>query len=400
MLDPGQIAAERERLWERDLGLLLGCMLAMFVGTSLLLAVTPLVVEQAGGSTGEAGLANALFFGIAIPIQLATPRLMRHYEPRPLVVVGLALLTVPAVMVAAVSGIAVVFVAMAIRGAGFAVVSIVTYALVAQVAPAGRRAEALGLSGLAAAVPNVVAPSAGLYLNHLGGRALPFAVSASASSVGILAAWAIRPRKWLRPPKGGTLRRALRQREALPFFLSMSIVTLTYGSLVTFTPLALPDHGPGSAAIFLLCAGTCAFVARWVTSRVADRRGAAKLVAPGFLVALVGLVGFAANFEEAALLVPAALVFGVGLGTLQTGLQSMLYERAGGADYALASLFWNVAWDVGYTVGAIALGAVASLSSYGYAFWLLPFVWLAGLGIAVVGARGEPSAASTTASAP
>jgi MFS family permease len=393
-------AAERERLWERDLALLLASMLAMFVGSSLLVAATPLVVKQAGGNSTEAGLANALFFGITVPFQIATPWLMRRYDARGLTALGLALLGLPAIAVAVVPGLAVVFAAMALRGIGFAVVSIVTYALVAQVAPATRRAEALALSGMSAAIPNVALPSAGLYLNDLGGRAVPFSVAGAAALAGIAAVVAMRPREWLRPPTGGMLRRAARQRDALPFFAAMSVATLAYGSLITFTPLALPEHGAGSAAVFLLCAGTLAFSVRWITARVADRRGAGKLVAPGFLVALVGLVAFASDFSAPAVVIPAAVVFGAGLGTLQTGLQSMIYERSGGADYALASLFWNVAWDVGYVVGALALGAVATLASYGYAFWILPFAWLGGLAFGLAGERAgaavPPPARSTS----
>ena len=391
--------AEREPLWERDLALLLASMLAMFVASSLLVAATPLVVERAGGNSTEAGLANALFFGITVPFQLATPWLMGRYDARGLTALGLALLGLPAIAVAAIPGVAIVFAAMAVRGIGFAVVSIVTYALVAQVAPVTRRAEALALSGMCAAIPNVVMPSAGLYLNDLGGRAVPFSLSGAAALAGIAAVVAMRPRDWLRPPTGGMLRRAARQRDALPFFASMSVVTLGYGSLVTFTPLALPEHGAGSAAIFLLCAGTLAFSVRWITARIADRRGAAKFVAPGFLIALAGLVAFAADFGRPAVVVPAAVVFGAGLGTLQTGLQSLIYERSGGADYALASLFWNVAWDIGYTVGAVALGAVATLSGYGYAFWILPFAWIGGLAFALAGRGGiAPAPNRSTAS--
>jgi predicted MFS family arabinose efflux permease len=382
----------RERLWERDFVLLLATLLAGFASVHLLVADAPLVVERAGGSSTEAGLANTLLYGITVPIQLATPWLMGRHDPRRLMALALALLGLPALAVAARPETALIFVSMAFRGAGFAVLGVVTYAIVAEIAPRSRRAEAFGVFGLAIGISNVLGPSAGLYLNDLGGASVPFAIAGGAALVGIFAAAAIRTRAWVQPPPGGTVRRALRQRAVFPVFVSMTIVTLVYGSLVTFTPLALTEHGLSSAAVFLLCAGSFSFVARYLAGRRADRVGAARLLVPGFACALLGLVAFAFDFGDARVLIPAAAVFGAGLGTLLTALQTLTYERIEGADYALASVFWNVAWDIGFALGAFGLGGVASLSSYGYAFWVLPFLWLGGLVVAVAARRPAPGA--------
>jgi predicted MFS family arabinose efflux permease len=392
---------DAERLWERDFVLLFASVLATFVGVNLLVAVTPLVIEQAGGSSAEAGLSNTLLYGITVPFQLATPSLMSRFDPRALMVVGLAVLGVPALAVAARDDVAVIFAAMAVRGAGFAVLAVVSYAIVAEIAPGSRRGEALGLFGLAIGLSSVFSPSIGLYLRELGGTSLPFALAGGTAIAGIAAAASIRERAWVRPPRRGLLRRAFRQRAVLPIFVSMTIVTLIYGSLITFTPLALPDHGAGSAAVFLLCAGSFSFAARWLSGRVADRLGAGRLLAPGFGCALLGLIAFASDFTEPSVLLPAAGLFGLGLGVLLTALQTLMYERTEGPDYALASVFWNIAWDVGFALGAVGLGAIAAASSFGYAFWVLPFLWLSGLVVAVAADRPgaeslPPRARSTT----
>jgi predicted MFS family arabinose efflux permease len=386
---PPAVQEPRERVWERDLVLVLSAIVAMFVSVHSLLGVAPLVIEEAGGSSTTAGLVNALFYGLTVPIQLATPRLMSQHDPRVLLSLGLALLGVPALAIAVWPTVTLIFISMLFRGVGFAVISVVVIALVAEVAPATRRGEALGLAGLAVGVPNVFAPSAGLYLHDVGGRMLPFAVSGAAALTGVVATATITSRTWLRPSRSGTVRRALAQRAALPFFAAMTIVTLTQGSLVTFTPLVLARQGAGSAAVFLLCAGSANFVARWASGRVVDRRGSAKLLAPAFAVALAGLVALAADFREPSTVIIGAICFGTGLGAVSTALQALLFARS--PDYAIASLYWNVAWDLGFALGAVGLGVAASLASYGYAFWLLPFVWMSALGVAVAGHRPAPS---------
>jgi predicted MFS family arabinose efflux permease len=390
-----------ESLWERDFVLLILVMIATFLSVHLLVAVAPLVIERSGGSSTEAGLANTLLYGITVPFQLATPSLMSRFDPRPLMAVALGLLGLPAVVVALQPDVGVIYASMAFRGAGFAILGVVGYAVIVEIAPPFRRAEALGLLGLTVGISNVLAPSAGLYLNDLGGASLPFALAGAAGLAGIGAALSIRTRAWLRPPRRGLLRRALRQRAVFPIFISMTIVTTVYGSLVTFTPLALPANGAGSAAVFLLCAGSFSFIARYLAGRVADRIGAAKLLAPGFGCALLGLAVFASDFSDSGVLIPGAAVFGTGLGILLTALQVVMYERTERADYALASVFWNIAWDIGFALGAVGLGVIASLSSYGYAFWVLPFLWLSGLVIAVTTRRAAPSpGAAGTSSVP
>jgi predicted MFS family arabinose efflux permease len=376
-----------KNLWERDFVLLLLALIASFVSVNLLVAVAPLVIEQSGGSSTEAGLANTVLYGVTIPFQLATPGLMGRHDPRRLISIGLAVLGIPAIVAALRPESGVIYASMAFRGAAFALLGVVGYAIIVEIAPAARRAEALGILGLTVGASSVLSPPAGLYLRDLGGDSLPFALAGAAGVAGILPALAIRTRAWLPAPQGSVFQRARRQRGVLPIFVAMTLVTLVYGSLITFTPLALPEHGAGNAAVFLLVAGSFSFVTRYFAGRLADRVGAQRLLAPGFACALLGLSAFAADLTEPLVLIPAAAVFGIGLGVLLTTLQTVMYERTEGADYAIASVFWNVAWDVGFAVGAVGLGAIASVSSYGYAFWALPFLWLAGLVVAVGAGR-------------
>jgi predicted MFS family arabinose efflux permease len=357
--------------------LVLGLLAAMFLNVALLLPLAPLVVERGGGSGSQAGLVNALFFGLTVAAQLAIPPLLRRVDPRVLMAAAMALLGIPAFIVVALPGWPVVIVTTAFRGVGFGLASVVAFALVAQLAPAKRRGEALGLSGLAVGVPNVFGPALGLWLFSSVGRGAVFALAGAAAAVGALLPAGLAARPPLHA-EDGRLRRALRERSLLLPFAALTTVTVAWGGIITFASAALPEHGAGSAAVLLLCAGSSGFVSRWVSGRIADRVGARRLVLPGFALLLAALFALAGD-RSAAALIPAGLLFGTGLGVLQTALQTALFSRAGPTRFALASLLWNIGIDAGVGLGAIALGAVASAWSYGAVFWTLPFVALVAL---------------------
>ena len=367
-------------IWTREFVFVLGVIAAMFLNVALILPVAPLVVQRGSGSSGAAGLAGALFFATTVAVQLSTPRLLRRYDGRALIAVGMLLLGGPALFVALVEGWVGVMATMVVRGAGFGIVTVVAFALVADVAPAGRRAEALGLSGLAVGIPNVFAPSAGLWLLASAGRPAAFALAGAVAIAGAVAPFGLSPRSL--HSEEGTLGAAVRERRLLLPFCALTVVLVPLGAILTIAPAALPEHGLGSAAVLLLSSGTLGFVARWLSGPLVDRVGPRTVVVPGFLLAVTGL-GILAADRRAEALIPAGALFGAGLGALQTGLQAAIFERAGPNGHARASVVWNIGFDAGVGLGAVTLGVAASAWSFGVMFWTLPFVALAALGFAL-----------------
>jgi predicted MFS family arabinose efflux permease len=373
------------RLLTRDLALLLGLIAAMFLGVAMLLPVAPLVVEHETGLGGRAGVVTAVFFATTVAAQIAMPKLLRRRAVPALLTAGMVLLGAPAVLLAFGGGWGAISAAMAVRGAGFGIVTVAAFALVAASAPEGRRAEALGLSGLAVGIPNVFAPSLGLWLLDGAGRATVFALGGAPCLAGALLAPMLSRNVRLDARKGGVAE-AMRSRALLLPFLALTTVTLAFGAILTFAPVALPEHGAGSAAVLLLCVGTCGFLARWLAGRAADRLGASLVVVPAFALAIAGLVLLAAD-RAPAMLVVAGLLFGAGLGAVQTGLQAMMFARAGSTSYDVASVLWNIGFDLGIGLGAVLFGLVAAGWGYPAMFWTLPFVCAAAFVIAAASRR-------------
>ena len=99
------------------------------------------------------------------------------------------------------------------------------------------------------------------------------------------------------------------------------------------------------------------------------RAGAGRLVVLSTLLGGIGLglLAFSLEGPLPLLLIGAALV-GVGFGAAQNDSFVVTVERFGPGKSGAASTVWNVAYDGGFGVGAVALGAVIGAAGYSGAF--------------------------------
>lgn len=81
----------------------------------------------------------------------------------------------------------------------------------------------------------------------------------------------------------------------------------------------------------------------------------------------LGLLGLSLQGPLPLLLLGAALV-GAGFGAAQNDSFVVTVERFGPGKSGAASTVWNVAYDGGFGVGAVALGGVIGAAGYGGAF--------------------------------
>jgi len=246
----------------------------------------------------------------------------------------------------------------AIRGGGFAVLTVLGATLAAQVAPPERRGESIGLYGLAIAVPNLVAVPAGVAL-VLSGHVGWLAWLAASPVLGVVLVSRLVRSVGPQPGPGpvGT-RRAAVAAAALPSAV-LFVVTLAGGGLVTFLPIERADGV--LATVALLFFGVTGAITRWRAGLLADRLGSRLLLPLALVVGAVGmaLTGAGLWWGDGWVLVGAAL-FGAGYGATQNLTLLAAFARAGASGTTTASAMWNISFDAGTAVGALALGVLAA----------------------------------------
>ena len=160
----------------------------------LLLSVTPMYAVSAGAGSAEAGVVTGSLMLATVLAEFASARLMRRYGYRRVFAAGALLLGGPALaLLGPHSVIAIVAVSIA-RGVGFGLNTVVIGALVATALPPGRRGEGIGLAGVVACLPAIVALPSGVWLAENAGYAVVIVITA----VSALAPLAAMP--WLTSP--------------------------------------------------------------------------------------------------------------------------------------------------------------------------------------------------------
>jgi predicted MFS family arabinose efflux permease len=337
-----------------------------FASFFLTLASLPSWAVAGDTSPGSAGLVTAVMMTSTVLVQAAVPALVTRLGVARVLALGLLLLGAPAPFYLLSQELAWLLVVSAVRGCGFAVLTVLGAAIAERVAPPSRHGEAVGVYGLAIAAPSLLAVPAGAALT-LSGRFGWVAVLAAAP---VLALPLVR--RLARTGAGHDGARAVTApgpaRAAISAVASPSIVllavTLAGSGLVTFLPIERPDGSLASAA--LLVFGVTGALSRWRAGVLADRFGSRLLFPFSLCAAATGLLGIAsgllsgASALEAVLVVVGAAVFGAGYGAVLNLSLLLAFARAGRDSATTASAVWNASFDIGLGIGALAVGTVAS----------------------------------------
>jgi MFS family permease len=384
----------RERIVSGTLALVFLTEFCALTSFYLLLSVTPMDAAAAGAGSAGAGLVTGMLLGGTVAAELAAPILMRRFGYRALLAAGALLLGAPALALLTDGSLATIVTVSVVRGFGFGLCTVLAGALTAMLVPPGRRGEGLGLFGIVATAPGIVALPAGVWLaGHLG---MPVVVGLTAATA--LVPLAAVP--WL-PGRTGRRQAAasraasaqdgllagLRRAGQLRPFLIFAASTVAAGVVVSFLPLAT-GVSANLAAAGLLVQALTATVSRWWAGRQGDRSGHARLLVPALVIASAGMIAMIWLASPVAV-IAGMFLFGTGFGICQNATFAMMIDRMPPAGAGPASALWNLAYDAGYGAGPAVFGLLVIHTGYPVAFALTAALMLA----ALPAARRERSAA-------
>jgi predicted MFS family arabinose efflux permease len=379
---PDEVVREDVAVWRLPGMLPLVALTATgFGGFFALVSVAPLWVARGGAGEAGAGLVTGVLLLVTILTQPFVPWLLNRFGHGVVLAAGLAFLGVPAPLYVLSQDLGPVLALSALRGVGFGVLTVTGSAVVAHLVPRSRRGQAVGVYGLGVAVPNLVLLPGSVALANGPGFGWAFALG-GVSVLGIPAAFllgrVLRAQEREETGESAPLRRASVPRAvlagvALPSVV-LFVVTLSGGGVMTFLPQAVASPWGASAGLFVLTG--LAAVSRWWVGRLGDRRGADRLMPPLLALTAAGLVLLAAGVETQAVwvvLVSMALV-GTGYGALQNVTLVSAFGQVTPRHFGAASAVWNIGFDAGTGLGAVAVGLVATAAGFPAGFVLSALV--------------------------
>ncbi|HEY4605485.1 MAG TPA: MFS transporter [Blastococcus sp.] len=367
---------------------LVGVTVLGFASYCLTLASLPAYAVAGGAAESTAGVVTAVLLLVTIAVQLAVPALTARFGTAAVLAAGLVAMGLPSPFYVLDDSILWISALGVVRGAGFAVLTVLGATLAARVAPPERRGESIGIYGLAIAVPNLLAVPAGVAL-VLDGHVGWLAWLAASPLLGLLLVPML-VRSVAPQAAGGASgsgRRAAMA--ALVPSAVLFVVTLAGGGLVTFLPIERPDGVLATAALLLF--GITGAVTRWRAGLLADRLGSRRLLPLALGMAAVGmaLTGGGLTAGPAWVLVGSA-VFGAGFGATQNLTLLSAFARAGEGGTTAASAMWNASFDAGTAAGALALGFVAAQLGLPWTYVLVAAVLAATVPLALAATGRGP----------
>ena len=322
----------------------------------LMLGVTPIFAVASGHGEFGGALTTAVFMFATVAAELVTTRVMSRIGSQRTLALGVALLCFPALALLLNGSLALILVVCILRGAGFALVVIAGSAMIAALAPEGKRGEGIGVYGVVVGIPSIFALPFGVALVEQIGFAPLFLVAGGIGLLSILVAVVPLPDTEVEQVHG--MLQTLRAVGVLRLAIVFSAAALASGLLITYLPIAAGGaFTSGIAALALLVNQLTATVTRWLAGRYADRRDSRALLVPSIAVMVVGLL--VVLFAPSLVIVGAGL-FGLGFGVLQNTSLHLMFESTGPGGYGASSAIWNSAYDTGLGIGALAFGVLGA----------------------------------------
>ncbi|MFB7796986.1 MFS transporter [Isoptericola sp. NPDC056134] len=342
-----------------------------FSGYALLLPAAPLWAVHGGAGEGGAGLVNAVLMLATVLTQTTVPWLLRRVGWRLTMTAGVVLLGAPSLLFMATDQLGWLLGLSAVRGMGFAVLTVCGSSAVAALVDGPRHGRAIGLYGLSIAFPQLVlVPSAAWIAETLDFRvvfalgalpvlAVPFAVLLGRCLDGD-AARAGRPVDDGGPGRGRVLLALV-----MPSLVLLAVTT-PGGALLTFAPQFAGGAGAAVAGLLGFTAATA--LSRWGVGGLADRFGPRVFLAPLLAFCAAGLGVCAGAIADGGprpvLLVLGMTMVGVSYGSLQNLTLVAAFAAVPARRHSTASAVWNIGFDAGTGLGSLVVGFIAAGTSF------------------------------------
>ena len=350
--------------WLRSFVLLFIMNFFMWFGVALLIPTLPLFARHLGAAQAQIGYLIGTFGVASLLIRPYAGYTYDNYSKKTILLVSLAAFALLMFSYSLAASFLFLFVLRMFHGIIFGFVSTGGGAIIADIVPAERRAEMIGIFGLGNTLAMSVGPAIGIWVATARGfNAMflscgAFMVIASLLPVFISA-----------PQVHTTARRSFTYKTAFePRVLSVSFMVLfigmIFGGLNTFVAMFGEEIGIANGGIYFTLNSIGVAISRLFFGKVQDRRGPRPVLRAGLSCLALGLVilGLSRGIVPFAI---AALLIGFGMGINWPAMQAMVINMVEPDRRGVALSVHGAAVDIGIAGGAVMLGWVADLTSLG-----------------------------------
>jgi MFS family permease len=360
-------------------GLITLATFAYFVSVGVLIPTLPRYVEgPLGGGHVAVGVIVGAFSVTAVLMRPFSGRLGDRRGRRILMVTGATCIAVATLGYVVAESLAPLLALRALTGVGEALFYVGAASAVNDLAPPGRRGEAMSLFSLALYSGIAIGPVIGeIVLDSISFSAV-WLVSAGAGFVGAAIALWLPETRAAENIGNGSLR-LVHPAGLLP---GAALATSVWGlsGFNAFVPLYAIDLGMSGSRVAFVLFSAIVLSVRSIGRRIPDRLGALRTARVSLGVTAVGMM-MVGLWQAPAGLLAGVAVFAVGQSLAFPALMTLAVEGAPAPERGSVIGTFTAFFDLAFGLGAVSLGAVSELLGYSGLFVTAGVIAFAGMGL-------------------
>lgn len=348
----------------------------------LLMSTLPQYVETLGGSPGQIGLVMGLFSLASVLVRPQLGRLADRFGRKRLMLCGAGFFSLLFPLYGLIQAVTPLYFLRVVHGFAHACFLAASAVYVADLAPADRRGEVIGIYGTASVVAMAIFPAWGIdIIQRTHSFTVLFTYSVTAAAAAFLAVAVVSE---VGPPDGGRQHVSLltvgRRRTVLVPALTLGAGATAYGTVIAFLPVFAPQRGLAQFGIFFTVYAAATMASRIFAGRLSDRYGRRRVILPFMILLAVGV--FALPFLNSLLLLAfIGVTFGFGFGAFMPTLNALVVDKTPPPERGSALGFFTSFMDVGIAFGSGVLGLVGEHMGLAAMFVAAGGVLLVGIGV-------------------
>lgn len=371
----------KDKLWTKHFILLMLMSFFMNLIMNMQMPVIPMYTINIGGSNSTIGTITGIFTLSSVLFRPWFGNLLDTRGRRIILLAGIIILTLASLTYGFTQAIIVLFIIRFLHGIGFSAQTTAAGTITSDIVPASRLGEGISYSGIVMTAAGAVGPIFGLYIaqnysyNVFFIICFALGIAAFISSLPIsyesqdkssLAAL-FRRSKIEKCNEKDLLKGGFIEKTALKPSIVLFIMMLAGSSIFTFIPTYALSKDIKDIGIFFTVNSIAYLVVRPVTGRISDKYGASKVIIPGMLLMIIGLI-ILAFADSLTIFLVVGIIYGFGFSAAQPTLNVVMLrmcpeERRGAANATFFS-----AMDIGIGIGAVIWGIVSQKLGFSYVF--------------------------------
>jgi MFS family permease len=357
------IDAAKEKIWTRDFVLICLANFFVFLGFQMTLPTIPLFVEHLGGNDQLIGLVVGIFTFSALVVRPFAGHALETRGRRFVFLIGLAIFVLSVGSYSFITSILLLFMMRVIQGIGWGFSTTASGTIATDIIPASRRGEGMGYYGLSGNIALAFGPSLGLLLAGMLSFTPLFLICAALGLASLLFAANITYKKIEQPQKLAHHKWDIYEKSALEPSILLFFLTVTFGGIASFLPLYTAEKGISGIQWYFLLYALALMVTRTFAGQLYDKKGHQAVFIPGAALILLAML-LLAWLPNNMILFTAAILYGLGFGTVQPALQAWSVERAARDRKGMANATFFAFFDLGVGVGAMVFGQISHWFGY------------------------------------